>query len=103
RAPPPTAAARLSLHDALPICSPGGVLSCDGLLAFRHGAGVYAHWGARQGGSKPLQLAALYLVGGGERQRVHKRNIPGNLVIRQVDRESTRLNSSHVTTSYAVS
>src|SRR5699024_12284529 len=73
----------LSLHDALPICTDprGGRTGC-GRRLHRDPHHRYAPDGPRTGGPN-----------GGPRDRSH----PG-----ERDRKSTRLNSSHVSISYAV-
>src|SRR5688572_32735246 len=76
--PPPTQRHTLSLHDALPICA-GGRDTWALELAGR----AEAAWG--------LQESMAWADVGGE-----------VFVISQLDRKSTRLNSSHSQSSYAV-
>src|SRR5690349_22561640 len=87
----------LSLHAALPICHARGTRGCG-----RAGRAVLeAHGGARHGARRP---------GGGidreqppvRRNRKAVRGIREGRRARDRDRKSTRLNSSHVETSYAV-
>src|SRR5436309_12395814 len=69
----------LSLHDALPILIPPDPAQCSGIGADEHGGGQHGvevgHPGARDGRLQPRA---------------------------DLDRKSTRLNSSHVKISYAV-
>src|SRR5690606_41754720 len=79
----------LSLHDALPICAPGGAGARD-----RGGAGAGRARGAGAGDPPGRDPGAE-----GARLRPARRGLarlPGG------DRKSTRLNSSHVKISYAV-
>src|SRR5699024_12034900 len=71
--PPPAAASALSLHDALPICNQRGDLRVD-----------------VAGGAHPVQVLPGEHAGRPGQQPVER------------DRKSTRLNSSHVSISYAV-
>src|SRR5207249_11904310 len=75
----------LSLHDALPISRP----VCG--RAGRVRAGNHRHDGARR------EALMAGLLGGGGGLRGH-----GELPLNAEDRKSTRLNSSHVSISYAV-
>src|SRR5437868_11381309 len=80
--PPTTLFCTLSLHDALPICGGGPAADRPG----RHGV---------LGSVQPRRPPA----GGGQRRRhgpAVERGQPAG------DRKSTRLNSSHVSISYAV-
>src|SRR5690606_39813968 len=97
-APPRPRAPRPSLHDALPICHDPGLGRVEGLVDgvgmghdLADGAAVFAIF----------EILAAF-VGDlrqflGERLRVAQ---IGQLAVE--DRKSTRLNSSHVTSSYAV-
>src|SRR5262245_66541019 len=77
---PPPELYTLSLHDALPICSR------DRLARGEHGV---AH--------------ALLVVGVVDRADVEQPEPEGNgRIRRELDRKSTRLNSSHLGISYAV-
>src|SRR5207249_12080515 len=93
-ATPPTRIYTLSLHDALPI-----------FRRLRHGRRLRAR-DARQDrrGGRLLQFGPRE-VGRGEGQRPPHRDRPPDLrgtVAGRGDRKSTRLNSSHVSISYAV-
>src|SRR5699024_11574173 len=80
----------LSLHDALPISSEGFcVASCE--VAFREGSGV------GRGVGRGLGLGRDGLVEVGEDGAQDQRDRE-----EREDRKSTRLNSSHVSISYAV-
>src|SRR5439155_25607724 len=87
----------LSLHDALPICPPqthGPPLSGDG----RRGsevAGGFQSSGRDRGGCDPMS-SFLYAFDATTSVATITLNRPERL-----DRKSTRLNSSHVATSYA--
>src|SRR5207249_10048294 len=98
--PSPTATSTLSLHDALPICLQGlvelpHVSRHDQQLSEREGAGAdVAHADDQDGGGterrdEPHEQAVAAL-----QQR--------EADARRQDRKSTRLNSSHVSISYAV-
>src|SRR5699024_12620342 len=93
RSPPPSATSTLSLHDALPICAhenlvvcgPSGTGKSHLLEALGHAAvdaGAHVSWFSLE------SLGALFHRHRGTRGRT--------------DRKSTRLNSSHVSISYAV-
>src|SRR5690349_22664665 len=88
-APPPPHNSPPSLHDALPISSP----SAQDLRTFR---GVAAAAGSRP----PISPSRSRMI--------HRASISAATAARplasptQIDRKSTRLNSSHVETSYAV-
>src|SRR3712207_7998704 len=74
----------LSLHDALPICRPLG----------------------RQPDEQPADLRVRRLAGHDEHERVARLG-PGQVLApaeleQDIDRKSTRLNSSHANISYAV-
>src|SRR5699024_12636795 len=87
--PPPTKVSTLSLHDALPI--------------WRAGVGRSRTQGAR-GQRRPARTR----LGGAGRQGIGAGGGNGGVPARRrrchhrVDRKSTRLNSSHVSISYAV-
>src|SRR5699024_12689053 len=82
--PAPTELSTLSLHDALPIC--------EARRPFRPG---------RSASCVSLRGDALQAV---TRERVEhvRENLRARGVILRTDRKSTRLNSSHVSISYAV-
>src|SRR5699024_12768906 len=84
----PTHLPTLSLHDALPILAPHHV---EQVFPGVHPAGV-AHEQLHQVELLGGELHALPVLPGGPRVRVQG----------DVDRKSTRLNSSHVSISYAV-
>src|SRR5437868_12874263 len=79
--PPPTVIYTLSLHDALPICL---ILSIGRLQR-----GALGEIGDRFG-SRIVNA----------KERIEPRDVQH--VAKQIDRKSTRLNSSHVSISYAV-
>src|SRR5437868_13312295 len=85
--PVPSEIYTLSLHDALPICGKRELLSAGG--ARRRADRILA--GARR-------------RGGGLRRSVRRdgSGLPRCSPRRRADRKSTRLNSSHVSISYAV-
>src|SRR5690606_42153503 len=90
KTPPPPARYTLSLHDALPIL-PEPVDPCD-LPGHRAGADQHLHDGRPGLGAGAVLLPILlpfHQPGPGEDGPV-------------TDRKSTRLNSSHVKSSYAV-
>src|SRR5207245_10360617 len=98
-----TSASTLSLHDALPI-SQDGVLALLDVLEQLDG-----------GGKALLDVVAHFAVGGVARQQaaVHRaqpelwqvvfvhEHLPLVVHLAEVDRKSTRLNSSHGSISYA--
>src|SRR5699024_11416503 len=86
-APPPTALHTLSLHDALPICRRPAQGDRPG-----HRRAVRD---AAQGGHRELRRAAAA-------DDPVLRHHAGRGPQRPLDRKSTRLNSSHVSISYAV-
>src|SRR5207249_11375086 len=93
--PSPPALSTLSLHDALPIC--------PGRLHHPHRGRHCPHRGdrhppARPGGCGRRGRGGLLLA---ERQRRDDRRLLDRGV-GYLDRKSTRLNSSHVSISYAV-
>src|SRR5690606_42007105 len=88
---PPPEIYTLSLHDALPI---SGVRGAD-LPATVRPVQAQAFCAARRGGHAPQEAVAPR--GGGPRQEA-----PGPPAGGGQDRKSTRLNSSHVKSSYAV-
>src|SRR5437773_6781164 len=82
----------LSLHDALPILNPKqqeAVLATDGPIIILAGAG--------SGKTRVLTYRVLYLM-------LEKHIEPESILMITFtkDRKSTRLNSSHITISYAV-
>src|SRR5699024_12016926 len=83
----PTEFYTLSLHDALPI-----LVGAAGGERVQVGPGGLVHGRARVGGQ--LQDLPGAFVGVGGRRQVQRSN--------RQDRKSTRLNSSHVSISYAV-
>src|SRR5207249_12309467 len=86
-APPPTQTYTLSLHDALPICEePGQAWVCQVVVL------------AVVGVATPLGEVAA----DGQIQRAVRLHPPLPVETEGVDRKSTRLNSSHVSISYAV-
>src|SRR5699024_12879003 len=87
-APPPTAIYTLSLHDALPICTTAVVFSVVSLVALRFTLPGRERSDAAESPSAP---AASRHTGRA-----------GTRVLLALDRKSTRLNSSHVSISYAV-
>src|SRR5690606_41893362 len=87
--PPPARIAALSLHDALPICATA--LRDEGQPDA--GAGVPRRRSRRRTGRGLGRRTA---------GRARQRNGPGARPAVRRDRKSTRLNSSHVKSSYAV-
>src|SRR5207249_11953303 len=91
--PPPTAIYTLSLHDALPISQEIAIRSAA-MVAFQQPQAIgHAHV-LRNGAARSQALALAEVL-----QRRHEEWPIGS---RGVDRKSTRLNSSHVSISYAV-
>src|SRR5690606_40891707 len=93
---PPTATCTLSLHDALPIC----VEVCPTLPRT-----VLVHQPRGPIGGDPRAVdvprCGCFQPGAVPRQRLHPRPERDEYGV-EVDRKSTRLNSSHVKISYAV-
>src|SRR5207249_11580576 len=92
---PPTAFAFLSLHDALPISLPWLALAILG------GGVACTEWAGSELGGPKLSIVPLIGIGSGtvlldDLDRLHVVVVPISR-----DRKSTRLNSSHVSTSYA--
>src|SRR3712207_8083135 len=75
----------LSLHDALPISDPHGDRHLGAVHAEGHGGQLVAPF---EPGRDQRELEGVAAV--------------ADAVLRQVDRKSTRLNSSHANISYAV-
>src|SRR5690606_41956868 len=97
-APPTSDASTLSLHDALPICDVGlllGVASLDRKALQQ----LIQHLLELRFGSRRRQIGDRLAL----EDRVDSRN-RADLKLRrnELDRKSTRLNSSHVKISYAV-
>src|SRR5207249_11850328 len=97
--PSPTPTSPLSLHDALPICTlahPGSTLGSGHLMAF---AALFIVMLA-ECGRLPVDNPATHL----ELTMIHEAMILeySGPYLALVDRKSTRLNSSHVSISYAV-
>src|SRR5699024_12292873 len=94
--PAPTYLYTLALHDALPISLLGHV-QCH-----VQGEGALAHAGA--GGQehqvRAVQAVDLLVHGGKAAGQARQALLPGGQGVE--DRKSTRLNSSHVSISYAV-
>src|SRR5699024_12392065 len=93
--PPPTASSPSSLHDALPIFRPG---AGDPPLCRR---------GRRTRGGRGDERNAAHPLGAGlhhrtQSQGLHLADVPRAEPPGHRDRKSTRLNSSHVSISYAV-
>src|SRR5207249_5699808 len=88
--PPPTGFSPLSLHDALPISAAVGISGVDYLVA-ETGTVVLA---ARPEEPRSLSLLPPVHIAVAERRQL----LPDLFE----DRKSTRLNSSHVSISYAV-
>src|SRR5690606_40819141 len=102
RDPPPTAPCPLSLHDALPI-SLTNTFPALGILLFALG------WLERDGlltllGSASLVLSAAIFAALGAAVALVGWDVVRGVVptLVPLDRKSTRLNSSHVKSSYAV-
>src|SRR5207249_11882484 len=97
-APSPLALSTLSLHDALPICV--GRVVCIDALESTNGDEA----GRQEPEVRPDNVAyVIYTSGSTGRPKgvcIEHRNIVN--YVRGVDRKSTRLNSSHVSISYAV-
>src|SRR5207249_5217933 len=99
-APSHTSTSTLSLHDALPICA----------LRAAHRSGQGRDRARQAGRARPsaLPLAQLRALAGASAparaRRVRRALLSGERAAapRQEDRKSTRLNSSHVSISYAV-
>src|SRR5699024_11887604 len=99
----PFCTSTLSLHDALPICL---VLFSSGIELF--GEKIVASWIALTVIVTSIGLLLLYIL--------HARHTPNPLIsldlfktrtfsigiVGNIDRKSTRLNSSHVSISYSV-
>src|SRR5207249_9849556 len=100
--PPPTPIHTLSLHDALPI-SFLGVTTGDLTPSLARNLGYEVRRGALVGAveeGSPAEKAGIR-GGQGEKQIDGQTITPGGDII-VADRKSTRLNSSHVSISYAV-
>src|SRR5204862_7899846 len=98
--PPPPELYTLSLHDALPIFDPPGYQS---LLQVLH-AGPGRQVGVAARGEQRVDLLgqrAGQVEQGGRVRLVEIQRVQVEQA-RQLDRKSTRLNSSHVEISYAV-
>src|SRR5207249_11375307 len=99
-APPPSSRPTLSLHDALPIWSP--------TASFARSSPVSARSGTRFRGSTSrstanAQLGPVEGSAGFEKLATSLVLLTSRKVLlRVLDRKSTRLNSSHVSISYAV-
>src|SRR5699024_11600666 len=101
RAPPPPVTPPLSLHDALPIScgldlpvgDVGGLESLDAVL-------TEGHRRASLGGTSPPGVVLLAEFHSTRDQHVSA--LRSGLSRGGLDRKSTRLNSSHVSISYAV-
>src|SRR5439155_26616799 len=84
----------LSLHDALPICQPCRLsVVDDARLPAGFGSAPF------DGVGRPTRRTTL-VAGGTRAGRLS--SLGGNVVRPSLDRKSTRLNSSHVASSYAV-
>src|SRR5699024_12392329 len=93
----------LSLHDALPICAGDEQVGQLGDVAHHVAvADVPAHGEGHLGGVVPELPGVDHVVDGHRRDQLvgHLDAHHGDLV--REDRKSTRLNSSHVSISYAV-
>src|SRR5699024_12262146 len=86
-APPPSVVSALSLHDALPILHLAGMLA---VAPAELPALLFASWRGWVLAAAVVLLSAAYPFTGFVTRRV------------EGDRKSTRLNSSHVSISYAV-
>src|SRR5207249_9949563 len=97
--PPTSPIHTLSLHDALPISAPSGGRD-------RRHARFLSHLPARRGGrrrrARRLLLHHDVRKDGGRRRSERRRALALHTVELRLDRKSTRLNSSHVSISYAV-
>src|SRR5207249_11360819 len=99
-APPPTATSPLSLHDALPISQHRAAAAAPGRLGHAAGPADRARaaggaYGRAADGTHPATPVARAL-------RSHAARRSEGAGRARVDRKSTRLNSSHVSISYAV-
>src|SRR5207249_7947128 len=100
--PSPTLLYTLSLHDALPICGDGASAGADEPTTPPPRNVTAKLPGRPHGGFKrtttvmPTRSASAVLLGHSPAHRA------GNCFLLRRDRKSTRLNSSHVSISYAV-
>src|SRR5207249_10137082 len=99
-AAPPSDIYTLSLHDALPICDRGSRLQFtpagdDGQVGNRHGRSDPGRPASRAPEAMKIYLACTVR---GDRRGL----LAGRTIAQRLDRKSTRLNSSHVSISYAV-
>src|SRR5207249_10698159 len=94
--PPPPHTSTLSLHDALPICLPKGVTK-EGLAAAKSGLdSLKSQWAeATSAATSGDYITAMAKAEGVKTKAAEMMRSLG-------DRKSTRLNSSHVSISYAV-
>src|SRR5207249_11133195 len=93
----------LSLHDALPICADeagGAELAVTEADALHGGRGRGLRREGRRHGTEPFVGVAF--AGGRGCGDGGAPGAPASSATRPVDRKSTRLNSSHVSISYAV-